>query len=151
MFNVALVDFQPSARGRNGSFLGRNLSIANVQNQEVFVVNEVRAYSATQLARIHERVEGLRPGSVGRLAGLTIDWTDKNGNVTGFSPYRNFTARDVRSSSSTIAGVNAFVDTQIWELGNSLGNITGRHIAGRGNEEGPVFEDCVRKQLEARR
>jgi len=134
-----LTDFQPSSRGRNGFFNGNNLNIFNPGSQETYIVNEVNAYSAPQLARLHERIEGLRPGSVSRLAGLTIDFTTKSGQVTGFSPYRNFTARDVnvRSNSSTLAGVNAIVDTQIWELGNSLGDITGKHIAGDGKEEGP--------------
>lgn len=148
LFNVSLTDFQPSSRGRNGFFNGNNLNISNPGNQETYIVNEVSAYSATQLARLHERIEGLRPGSVSRLAGLTIDFTSRSGQVTGFSSYRNFTARDVRSNSSTLAGVNAVVDTQIWELGNSLGDITGKHIAGNGKEEGPAFEDCVRKQLQ---
>jgi len=147
LFNVNMVDFQASSRGRNGFFNGSNLNISNPDIRETYIVNEVNAYTANQLARIHERIEGLRTGSVGRLAGLTIDFTDKNGNITGYSPYRNFTARDVRSDSSTLAGVSAVVDTQIWELGNSLGNITGKAIGGKGNEEGPAFEDCVRKQL----
>jgi RHS repeat-associated protein len=147
LFNVNMVDFQTSSRGSNGSFNGNNLNIANPANQGISIVNEVNAYSANQLARLHERIKGLQPGSVSRLAGLTIDFTTKSGQVTGFSPYRNFTARDVRNGSSTLAGVNAVVDTQIWELGNSLGDITGRHIAGTEKEEGPAFEDCVRKQL----
>jgi len=151
LFNVSMVDFQASARGRNGSFDGRNLNVSNPGNQQIYIVNAVDAYTANQLARIHERIEGLRPGSVGRLAGLTIDFTDKNGNTTGYSPYRNFTAKDVRSGSSTLAGVSAVTDTQIWELGNSLGDITGKAIARKIKEEGPVFEDCVRKQLQGNR
>jgi uncharacterized protein RhaS with RHS repeats len=149
LFKVVLVDFQASSRARNGVFNGTNMNVSNPDNQQVSVVNEVHAYTANQLSRMHEKFEGLKPNSVGRLAGLTIGFTDISGNITGYSPYRNFTASDVKSNSSTLSGVNAITDTQIWELGNSLGFITHTAIAGEGQEEGPMFEDCVRKQLES--
>jgi hypothetical protein len=82
------------------------MNVNNPDNQGVSIVNEVNAYTANQLARIHERIEGLRPGSVGRLAGLTIDFTNKNETSqvthhTAISPPRTSGVTAAPSQEST--------------------------------------------------
>lgn len=68
--------------------------------------------------------------------------------------YRNFTARDRATNTYThLKGASVWVDTQIWELGNSLSYITGITFGdSKGkNEPGNVFSNCVSKELQGRR
>jgi hypothetical protein len=121
-------DFQPSRPGRNGSFDGRAID-RPAENSQVSVVNEVRAFNASQLTALYARFVGPSRG----VRGLTVGFTDNNGQETGFSPYRNFTARDSGRFPSVISGVSTFTATQIWELGNSLRRIT--NVAMPGGQE----------------
>ncbi len=101
LFAVTMNDFQPSRPGRNGSFDGRAID-RPAENSQVSVVNEVRAFNVSQLTALYARFVGPSRG----VRGLTIGFTDHNGQDTGFSPYRNFTARDSGRFTSVISGVS---------------------------------------------
>jgi YD repeat-containing protein len=142
MYRVDLVDFRPSAPGRNGSFTGKNMYKPS-EDSTVYVENEVRAFNSAQLAKLNERFGGSKPPRGSGIPGLTIDFT-YNGEETGFSPYRDFTARDKGRFENKMPGVPTFTETQIWELGNSLSYITGANFGIEPlHEPGKEFQQCV--------
>jgi hypothetical protein len=142
-FNIGLDNLDPSRRGHNGVFNGTDYD-ARPDNSNVTVVNDVSAFTGKQLDAIF--VSGGNPGG-GFQNGLTM-WSNAT-HPNNFSPYRNFTARDINPSDSTLAGVSAWQDTQIWELGNSLSRIKLKNNLPPKIEPGKTFEDCVRKMLAA--
>jgi hypothetical protein len=153
-FGVTLTDFKPSSPGNPGSFTGTNLN-SDPRVAQIHIENEVRSYSSRQLGKLLVKFGGHTPGKGRGVAGLTIDFKTANGAETGYSPYRNFTARDANKFVGQIAGIDNFVETQIHELGNSLDLITGIYIGdpalsavGGDSDSGFAFETCVKTKLE---
>ena len=143
--------FVPTITGVPGTFLGSRID-KNGLEQEVFVVNENRSYDGYQLAvRAHVMAEW--------IAGVTFNDTKyvlfADGTVgrtpSGYSPYRNFTAKDLHTNPNVKEKVS-WVHVQVWELGNSLGYITETNRGGTSlnpnptQEGGKLFSDCVRKK-----
>jgi len=60
-------------------------------------VNDVKAFSAQELGK-----KLLGPP----ILGLTLPFIDKYGNPTGFSPYRNFTANDIKNGDDARIGLS---------------------------------------------
>lgn len=132
--------FTPTTRGMPGSFSG----IWTDKDEKVDIVNENRAYDGWEL--------GARGGSPGNwIGGATFDSkmyvVHSDGTVetrdSGYSPYRNFTAKDLKGAS--------WVAVQIWELGNSLAYITGKDTGSllvhqSKTEPGYLFTNCVREK-----
>ena len=113
------------------------------KDENVHVVNENRAYDGWEL--------GARGGSPGTwIGGATFGGkvyvVHSDGTVetrdSAYSPYRNFTAKDLKGSS--------WVAVQIWELGNSLAYITGKDpgslLPQSKTEPGFLFTNCVREK-----
>lgn len=125
IYKVSLVDFQPSKRGKSGSFTGTK-QYGPPGNSEIYVVNEVNAFNSDQLTALHIRFGGHAPtGPREMIGGLTIPFRTREGVETGFSPYRNFTARDRGKALTNIEGVDPFTETQIWELSTQYCRRTG--------------------------
>jgi hypothetical protein len=140
--------FTPSTKGTPGSFNGSRIDEKGIE-QEVNVVNENRAYDGWQI--------GAKAHAGQWVAGVTINDTSirihSDGRVelvpSGYSPYRNFVARDLREVAPFISWVGA----QVWELGNSLSYITDKGPApyldpnrNNNDEPGLLFTDCVRRK-----
>jgi len=128
LFGVSLVSFAPSAPGENGSFTGETAGIFTGFNQplapgpsQFTVTNNVNKYSGSQLAGVAAANGQLQPG-------------ESIGGYTFFNnPYENYTANDLSSyngGGGVPGGIPipdpAFADleTQIFELGNSLAVLT---------------------------
>jgi RHS repeat-associated protein len=144
LFGVGMTSFTPSvpgdstAPGANGSFSGVMAGIYNGTGNPLLpgpyqftVTNDVTMN--WQSITLYE----IRNGSIG-----------PNGRAFGYTPsyapFTNFSARNIPASG--MYGLNY---VQIWELGNSLGFITGKqipavwnYIPGSSNEPGQILEDC---------
>ena len=109
LFGVELRSFSPSRRGKNGSFIGFGADklSSGGNDSEIMVINDFTAYSRADIKWITDR----------DLFGVTFG-PDPDNEAAGFTPYRNFTAKDLKNSRAILA-------TQIHELGNSLRHITG--------------------------
>ncbi|MHB8525864.1 MAG: RHS repeat-associated core domain-containing protein [Candidatus Acidiferrales bacterium] len=127
-FGVSLLSFTPSAPGQNGSFTGAMAGAYTGYNQplapgpsQFTVTNNVNKYSGSQLAGVAAANGQLQPG-------------ESIGGYTFFNnPYENYTANDLSSyngGGGVPGGIPipdpAFADleTQIFELGNSLAVLT---------------------------
>lgn len=124
-------------------------SIRTGLEQEVFVVNENRAWDGWEIAA--------RGGTWGWVGGATFGAETyvlrSDGSVvtrpSGYSPYRNFTAKDLKTHPNGRG--NSWVSVQVWELGNSLGMITEKRSVSLfernpRDESGKLFTNCVRKK-----
>ena len=148
LFGVTTVSFTASVPGQDGSFtgamggvyqgfgrpLGVGPSVFTVTNNDTFLTTWglTRNYNISAAANPDSGLPQLPPGSVG---GLTND----------HAPFANVTASNM--SAADIA------QSQIFELGNSLGFITGRQLPAPGakwnvtggageNEPGSYLENC---------
>jgi hypothetical protein len=139
-FNTSLDSFDPSQKRYNGTFNGTDHD-ASSGNTNVTVVNDVNSFTMKQLGDLY-RVR--HPDYKGGLHGLTRNFT-----VPGFSPYRNYTASNLPPGANTLAGVPAFEDVQIFELGKWLNRIKPDNNLPANIEPGQAFEDCVGAMLKA--
>ena len=141
--------FVPTRTGVPGTFMGTRID-KNGLEQNVFVVNENRAYTGWQLAG---RTRALWPWVAGVTIGEEMIVVYKDFRVgtepSGYSPYRNFTASDLRTEPGVPP--HSWVSVQVWELGNSLGMITNINNEFQSNinpnvekENGKRFTDCVK-------
>lgn len=143
LFGVELRSFDPSRRGHTGSFTGYGADAygSGGSDTEITVVNEVNAYTSSQLRSQSDAARvaaGLQPGDPNRFVMGRTGTTP-----SGYTPYRNFTASNLTNSRAILA-------TQIHELGNSLRTITGVTMgpnspAGLGGDTdaGTRLERCV--------
>jgi RHS repeat-associated protein len=144
IFGVALSAFVPSSRGANGSFTG--IPRGGSPTNPITVLNDVRSYSRRGLRRLVKRFNGRDGGAVaGAFVPPSILSEDLARSIdTGFSAYRNYTARDLQGSAYV------FLIVQIHELGNSLQNITGASVFPSLNstdpDAGQVLEECFRNE-----
>lgn len=140
-FNIRLDSFDPSRRGHNGTFNGTDLD-ASSTNSNVTVVNDVSAFTSKQLGNLYAKWQSGATNAP--LNGLTFGF-----GSAGFSPYRDFTARNIGKAQSTLGGVSPREDTQIWELGNSFSYIKPNNKLATNIEPGQSFEDCVGAMLKS--
>jgi len=106
------------------------------------IINEVNAYSGAKLRDIYNNTPPVPSRKVGLLDGYTGPTPDGAGGAQ-YTPYRNFTANDIRDPM-------VIIQTQVHELGNSLSDITGaannerRRIHG-DPDAGAKLENCVQR------
>lgn len=143
LFGVELRSFTPSRRGQNGSFTGYGADSYDNGgfDAEIMVINEVRAFTSTDLRNQQNTAlaaRGQPPLPAGSFIMGRVGTTP-----SGYTPYRNYTASDLRNSRAILA-------TQIHELGNSLRAITGvtmvpNSVQGIGGDADPGtrLERCV--------
>ncbi len=132
LFGVELRSFTDSRRVRNGSFtgFGPDRLSGGGNNTQIDVVNEVNAYTSGRLKQfINANLPAGQPplGPNDFVTGLT--WSG-----SGHTPYRNFTASNLRNSLEILK-------TQVHELGHSLQQIVGTNYSG--DLAGQKLEDCV--------
>jgi hypothetical protein len=137
-FRITIQSIDPSRPRYNGTVNGTDLD-TSAGNSNVTVVNDVKSFSGKKLRDIYVQHGG---PSGSPLLGLTV-----GGFGDSFSAYRDFTANDLKPGQTTLAGVSAWEDTQIWELGNSLAGIKSHNNLPSRIEAGQSFEDCVRAVL----
>lgn len=131
LFGVETRSLTESRDGRNGSFTGFGPDrISNGgNNAQIHIVNEVNAYTSTQLTNIYNS----NVPSSQHVSGFTYGYTGPT--PSGNTAYRNFTANNLTNSLE-------IVKTQVHELGHSLQAIVGTRYAG--DQGGQKLEDCVR-------
>ena len=146
LFGVATLFFTPSTPDANGSFTGEMAGIYNGAYQPLlpgpyeFTVTNNTGLTVSSVTALYN----LEPGSVQVPPGTPIGgFTPQN------SPFINFTG-----GNQTPA---AILQTQIFELGNSLGFITGKQLPPQGtpwnvtpgpedNEPGTPLLNCYNAQ-----
>jgi hypothetical protein len=115
----------PSHPGQNGSFTGFSSDLSSnggLSYDEITIQNDVNTYSTLGLGAIYEAQRGPLPAGT-----FVYGRTPRN------APFTNFTANNLTPAAT--------LETQIYELGNSLGQITG-NIPSGGIEPGQPFLDC---------
>jgi RHS repeat-associated protein len=126
LFGINGLSFKPSEPGKFGAFVGEGDA-----NGDFTIYNNDTKYNRGTLTYMAKRV----PGN---------EWIPENGvhgRTSPSNPYENYTARDATS----------LVDTQIYELGNSLAFITGTvpekvdmRPGPNNNEPGNLLLKCVK-------
>lgn len=145
LFGVETRSFTGSRRGSNGSFTGFGPdSISNGgNNSQIDVVNEVNAFTSSRLKSIYN--QGL-PVNQQLGPGVILDgYTGPTGS--GYTPYRNFTASNLRNAAYIL-------QVQVHELGHSLDEIVfGTGVNSGFDRQSNNYElagqklvDCVRNR-----
>jgi len=139
-FGVVLTDFVPSQESSagaphdvNGSFSGLGPDVLNGDPQsdppffgEINVTNDVQSFSVSYITQLAKNSGALPPGPVGVAHGFT--------DIR--APYTNYTGSGHLDPQDVL-------DTQIWELGNSLERITGQPGGNSPDESGAQnLQDC---------